>query len=156
MSNFGKNGANGERLAAVERVRSAWIRRLIDLSRRNNLLYYRELKTGTLDLSNGNNKALDELLAGKTVTLTRLLPQAEELKVAEQVQQIRRRAITNLEEKGLETLFLALGMATWTPSDGGRPPEAAVLLVPISVETRGIIKLQRSGEVQVNPVLLHV
>ncbi len=156
MSNFGKNGVNDKRIAAVERVRSAWIRRLIDLSRRNNLLYYRELKTSTLDLSNGNNRAVDELLAGKTVTLTRLVPQAEELKVAAQVQQIRRRAITNLEEKGLETLFLALGMASWTPDDGGRPPEAAVLLVPISVETRGVIKLQRSGEVQVNPVLLHV
>ena len=156
MSNFSKHGTNGERFAAVERVRSAWVRRLIDLSRRNNLLYYRELKTGTLDLSNGNNRALDELLSGKSVALTRLLPEAEELKVAVQVQQIRRRAITNLEEKGLETLFLALGMATWTPSDGGRPPEAAVLLVPIFVETRGVIKLQRSGEVQVNPVLLHV
>lgn len=46
-------------------------------------------------------------------------------------------------------------MATWTPTDGGRPPEAAVLLVPIHVDARGAIKLKRSGELQVNPVLLH-
>ena len=58
---------NRERLTAVDRVREGWIRRLIDLSRRNNLLYYRELKTGTLDFSDANKKALDELLAGKTV-----------------------------------------------------------------------------------------
>ena len=155
MSNFGKDGANRSRYAAVERVREGWIRRLIDLSRRNNLLYYRELKTGTLDFSDCNSKALKELLTGKTVRLIRLLPQAEELKAAAQVQGIRRRALANLEEKGLETLFLALGMATWTPTDGGRPPEAAVLLVPIHVDARGAIKLKRSGEVQVNPVLLH-
>ena len=156
MSNFVKDGAKRERYAAVERVREGWIRRLIDLSRRNNLLYYRELKRGTLDFSDCNSKALKELLTGKTVPLIRLLPQAEELKAAAQVQGIRRRALANLEEKGLETLFLALGMATWTPTDGGRPPEAAVLLVPIHVDARGAIKLKRSGEVQVNPVLLHV
>ena len=155
MSNFVKDGAKRERYAAVERVREGWIRRLIDLSRRNNLLYYRELKRGTLDFSDCNSKALKELLTGKTVPLIRLLPQAEELKAAAQVQGIRRRALANLEEKGLETLFLALGMATWTPTDGGRPPEAAVLLVPIHVDARGAIKLERSGEVQVNPVLLH-
>jgi len=156
MSNFVKDGAKRERYAAVERVREGWIRRLIDLSRRNNLLYYRELKRGTLDFSDCNSKALKELLTGKTVPLIRLLPQAEELKAAAQVQGIRRRALANLEEKGLETLFLALGMATWTPTDGGRPPEAAVLLLPIHVDARGAIKLKRSGEVQVNPVLLHV
>lgn len=81
MSNFSQNGTSGERLTAVERVRSGWVRRLIDLSRRNNLLYYRNLKTGTLDLSNSDNKELTELLAGKTVVLTHLLPQAEELKI---------------------------------------------------------------------------
>ncbi len=156
MSNFVKDGAKRERYAAVERVREGWIRRLIDLSRRNNLLYYRELKRGTLDFSDCNSKALKELLTGKTVPLIRLLPQAEELKAAAQVQGIRRRALANLEEKGLETLFLALGMATWTPTDGGRPPEAAVLLLPIHVDARGAIKLKLSGEVQVNPVLLHV
>ncbi|MEP6515311.1 AAA domain-containing protein [Microcoleus vaginatus] len=156
MSNFVKDGAKRERYAAVERVREGWIRRLIDLSRRNNLLYYRELKRGTLDFSDCNSKALKELLTGNTVPLIRLLPQAEELKASAQVQGIRRRALANLEEKGLETLFLALGMATWTPTDGGRPPEAAVLLVPIHVDARGAIKLKRSGEVQVNPVLLHV
>lgn len=156
MSNFSKGTVNRDRFAAVEQVRDGWIRRLIDLSRRNNLLYYRELKTGTLDFSDANKKALDELLAGKTVPLTRLLPQAEETKTAALVQKIRRRAIANLEEKGLETLFLALGMASWTPTDAGRPPEAAILLVPIAVEVRGIIKLQRKGEAQINPVLLHV
>ncbi len=157
MKNANKSEASRDRLEAVERVREGWIRRLIDLSRRNNLLYYRELKTGTLDLSNCNAKALTALLGGETVPLTRLLLHTEDINAATaRVQEIRRRAIANLEEKGLETLFLALGMTTWTPADGGRPPEAAVLLVPIMVETRAVVKLQRSGEIQINPVLLHL
>jgi len=40
-----------ERLAKVDAARQGWIRKLVDLSRRNNLLYFRELKVGTLDLS---------------------------------------------------------------------------------------------------------
>lgn len=32
-----------ERRESVDRARELWIRRLIDLSRRNNLLYYRDL-----------------------------------------------------------------------------------------------------------------
>ena len=41
------------RREAVDRARQSWIRKPIDLSRRNNLLYYRslKLKTGTLDLT---------------------------------------------------------------------------------------------------------
>jgi hypothetical protein len=39
------------RREAVDRARQSWIRKLVDLSRRNNLLYYRPLKTGTLDLT---------------------------------------------------------------------------------------------------------
>jgi len=35
----------------VDAARSVWIRRLIDQSRSNSLLFYRDLKVGTLDLS---------------------------------------------------------------------------------------------------------
>ena len=38
-----------ERRQTVETARRSWIRKLIDLSRRNNLLYFRPLKTGTLN-----------------------------------------------------------------------------------------------------------
>lgn len=59
-----------DRLDAVERVRQGWISRLIDLSRRNNLLYYRDLKTGTLDLSKSDPKAIAALMNGDSVPLT--------------------------------------------------------------------------------------
>ena len=43
----------------------------------------------------------------------------------------------NEEEKGIETLFLALGLASWPALDGGTPAAAPVLLVPIEIEVRG-------------------
>lgn len=148
-----------QRRQVVERARDGWVRRLIDLSRRNNLLYYRDLKSGTLDLTGADRPALTDLWHGKTVPLTRLLPGADETKTAATVREIARRAQANLEEKGLETLFLTLGMATWPATDDGRPPEAAVLLCPVTVEMRGLgrsVALRRTGEIQVNLVLLHV
>lgn len=160
-----EGGISSERRALVEQARKAWIDQLIDRSRRNNLLYFRELKTGTLELSGAAREAMGALLEGEAVPLGRLLPEGEETRTAAVLREIQRRALANLEEKGLETLFLALGMATWPAGDGGREPEAPILLVPIMVEWRGreggtarrVVRaaLRRAGEAQVNLVLLH-
>lgn len=154
------NPIDPERLAAVERAREGWIRRLIDTSRRNNLLYFRDLKVGTLDLSGHSSDGMAELLVGEVITLSRLLPDSDPVKLAAQAKEIVRRAVSNLEEKGLDTLFLAFGMATWNPDDDGRPPDSAVLLLPVKVTTGGrgsrSISLERNGDPQLNLALLHV
>src|SRR5262245_61404634 len=53
-----------------------------------------------------------------------------------------------------------MGMATWPASDGGRPYDAPVLLLPARIEARGRagdeLRLAVAGEPQVNPVLLYV
>ena len=51
-----------ERRERVDRAREVWIKKLIDLSRRNNLLFYRDLQTGTLDLSTAPTDAIQSLL----------------------------------------------------------------------------------------------
>lgn len=146
------------RETVVERARQAWSRKLIDVSRRNNLLFFRELKRGTLDLSAADPALLASLLRGEFVQVRRLLPNEDAIRLTAGVAEIQKKAIVNLEERGLETLFLGLGMASWPQSDGGRPTEAPVLLVPMRATTKGIdklsIALQRAGDVQVNPVLL--
>lgn len=143
----------------MDRARAQWIGRLMDLSRRNNLLYFQDLRTGTLDVTASIPESLEALWTGKPVSIRDLLPQADPVNTAARLQEIRRRALLNQEEKGLETLFLAMGMATWTPADGGRPPQSAVLLIPITVEPKGrggqTFALRRSGDLHVNPVLLH-
>ncbi|MPZ67981.1 MAG: DUF4011 domain-containing protein [Actinobacteria bacterium] len=141
---------------AVER----WIARLIDLSRRNSLLYYRPLKVGTLELTDCDEEELNGLLHGRKLRLSSLVEPEEEEQASGKLQEIRRKALANLEEKGLETLFLAVGMATWDPADEGRPPESPVLLLPMEIEGRGretrSLSLRRSGDAQINPVLLHI
>ena len=148
------------RRSLVKHAVEGWIARLIDLSRRNNLLYYRPLKSGTLELTDCDDQELNGLLHGKKLRLSVLVEEEEETEAAGKLQEIRRKALANLEEKGLETLFLAVGMASWTPADDGRPPAAPVLLLPMEIEGRGretrTLTLKRSGEAQVNPVLLHV
>lgn len=144
---------------AVDKARQSWIRKLIDLSRRNNLLYYRPLKTGTLDLSSADSTAMAALLSGaEPVSLNRLVQSGKDDSVTALVRSIARRAQANAEEKGLQTLFVALGMATWVAEDGGRPADSPVLLFPIALETKGSqsFSIRRAGDVQFNQVLSHV
>lgn len=167
---------NPEIRRIVDAARGLWTRRLIDHSRANSLLFYRDLKVGTLDLS-AESEAVGRLLAGDKLTAESLAsagrdaqsrdPVTRERAEAEARQKVRtalvalqRKALSNLEEKGIETLHLAMGMATWPASDGGRPYEAPVLLLPARIEARGRtgddLRLTVTGEPQVNPVLLHV
>jgi very-short-patch-repair endonuclease len=144
------------RRKTVDKARQDWIRKLIDPSRRNNLLYFRPLKTGTLDLSSAPAEQMAQLLSGQPVQLAKLDNRDESPGI---VREIGRRALSNAEEKGLQTLFLALGLATWRADDDGRPPESPVLLVPLEVKASGragdSFTLSRAGAVQANLVLLH-
>jgi very-short-patch-repair endonuclease len=147
------------RRQTVETARQSWIRKLIDLSRRNNLLYFRPLKTGTLELSSAPTEKLRELLLGETVSAAKLLPDLENDILAKVLRDISRRALENSEEKGLSTLFVTFGMATWLALDGGRPAEAPVLLLPVAIskkEGSNSYHLSVTGNFQLNLVLLHV
>src|SRR4051794_15923497 len=96
--------ATSARRAVVDRARQGWISRLIDLSQRNNLLYFRALKVGTIDLTSADREVLAELLSGKSVTIARLLPEGDKKKISAQAKEIARKARENREERGLETL----------------------------------------------------
>lgn len=167
---------NPEKRRIVDAARGVWIRRLIDYSRANSLLFYRELKVGTLDLTT-ETEAVGRLIAGEKLTVellvsasqfaessdpiirTRVEAEARQ-KVRSALIALQRKALSNLEEKGIATLHLAMGMATWPASDGGRPYDAPVLLLPARIEARGRagddLRLAVAGEPQVNPVLLYV
>ena len=57
------------------------------------------------------------LLGGDSVALQELVPEEKD---RSGVRDIARKAQSNAEEKGLQTLFLTLGMATWAADDDGR------------------------------------
>src|SRR5271156_5495877 len=140
----------------VKAAQTQWVNRLIDLSRRNNLLYYKPLLSGTLELFLDAEQQAS-ILRGDPAELSMLVPDDRPLKTSS-VREIGRKALENLEEKGLSTLYLAIGKASWPADDGGRPPVAPVTLLPIVFKNHGqdvsTVTLQQSGPLEVNPVLI--
>ena len=66
-----------------------------------------------------------DLLAGRTIALSRMFPDEEARAGAvKRARAVRNRAQEHFEERGLETLFLACGMATWTNQRGTAVPAA--------------------------------
>ena len=149
------------RHAALEKALTEWSGELIDLGGRNTLLYFRDLKVGSLDLAGAEPNALDDLLDGRTVTLSRLYPLAEDRTAqARRCRAVRAKAKENLEERGLLTLSLGVGMATWTNTRGTAVPNAPVLLRSVSLTPRGGAEedfdLAATDDWEFNPTLAHM
>ena len=160
------------RIEAVLRATNQWMKDLVDTSGRNRLRRYRDLKTGTLDLTPGRADGLDtrtlgRLLADKLVSLSDLFPGDPDGSgdssafddARRRLTAIHKTALTNLEEKGIETLFAAVGLATWEVGSG-TPPNAPVILLPLDVEATGAaardFKIEVAGDAHLNPVLAHI
>jgi hypothetical protein len=145
------------RESLIEASREAWKNRLIDLSRRNNLLFYRPLVNGTLELP-VSSRMMQFILEGGSLAVSELLP-GQEFK-ASNIRVIARKGLENLEEKGLSTLYMALGKCSWTAEDGGRDPFASILLLPIHLKFKGqdiqSTEIEIAGKPEINPVLIHV
>lgn len=161
---------------AIAKACNVWTSRLIDLSRSNPLLFYRDYKLSTLDLSKSKD-LVKSLLAGQRVSVESLASSlaaesaadsahdkpgnaTRQAEVFRKLIAIRRKALSNFEEKGIETLYLAIGMATWPAADGGKPDAAPVLLLPAKIESRGQLSkdlyLMVTRQLQINAVLLYV
>lgn len=162
----GDGGQGVDRMPAAERVGRAvrtWTGELVDLGGRNTLLYYRDLKQGTLDIGPGSpadSVAVDALLSSRIVRLSVLFDQASVVAAARRARTIKAKATENFEERGLRTLFLAWGMATWTNTKGMSVPAAPVLLRQATLTARGgtgeDFDVALPGEWEINPTLLHL
>ena len=148
--------ANAERLIADEAGEECenvtklrlWERKLLDLSLRNNLLNMRMGKNAIRYEHDDIATLEDELDQGKEFIL-----EQKELKG------IYRAVRTNLEESGVNTLFLTLGTLIWNERCGGRQYEAPVLLVPVEivpVKKQGYAIRKRDEEVMLNITLMEM
>ena len=160
------------RIDTVLRATKRWQNELVDTSGRNRLRRYRDLKTSTLDLTPGrteglNARALNRVLADKAVSLGELFSEpANDPHASPPFEDARRRlnaihrtALTNREEKGIETCFAGIGLATWKVEQGTEP-NAPVILLPLEVHASGAaardFKIEVSGDAHLNPVLTHI
>jgi very-short-patch-repair endonuclease len=145
----------------VTRQIAAWRKELINLDRRNRLLYYKPTQTSTVEIvAPAPATIVDRLFSSHSPGLaivptpedeTELFEQGEpglgkyQLQAAETKQDQLSRTLLNLERKavqqyldrGLWTLFLGVGMLEWndTPYDSGEPPvQSPLLMVPVELE----------------------
>jgi very-short-patch-repair endonuclease len=151
----------GGRVEAVERATKTWTGQLVDLTGRNNLLYYRDLKVGTLPLDSASRQLIFDALVGRSVTISKLFPEEEALADAlKRARTVNNKSRAHFEERGLETLYLACGMATWSGSKSASTPAAPILLVPVRLAPRGAaqeeFELTVTGELEVNPTFLQL
>jgi very-short-patch-repair endonuclease len=146
----------------VANAAKSWTNELVDMTGNNRLLFYRDLRQGTLDLSpetsDAKSRHVESLIAGRTVRLSQLFGTSVSV-AARRARTIRAKATENFEERGLRTLMLAHGMATWTNAKTQSVPAAPVLLAEVTLTARGgaaeDFDLVVSGDWEINPTLLH-
>ncbi|MFL5963285.1 MAG: AAA domain-containing protein [Gaiellaceae bacterium] len=154
-------GFTKRRVELVQRAVKEWTAALIDLGGRNNLLRYRDLKAGTLDLTNASTIAVAAFLQGKPIKTSSLFVDPEErARNARRLRTIANKAKENYEERGLDTLSLACGLATWNnEAVAAWEPLAPVLLRQANLRPLGAaqddFELVLVEEMEVNPTLLH-
>ncbi|HSO64701.1 MAG TPA: AAA domain-containing protein, partial [Ornithinibacter sp.] len=153
------------RAARVATARDAWTRHLVDLGGRNTLLWYRDLPSGTLDLTTAHPGGVASLLAGRQPRLSDLVrePTARE-DARRRARAIAAKSRELAEERGILTCFLAIGMASWAVRlpDGRtapRSPAAPVLLRSCALRATGAAhgdyQLDLGPEFELNPVLVN-
>lgn len=152
--------AETDRRTRVARAAEVWAKELVDLSGRNNLLYYRDLKRGTMSLDEASPDALFRLLGGQKQSLRRLFSDVGRHEDAvRRARTIHAKSRANYEERGLRTAYLAVGIATWESAKSGATPAAPILLVPVDLKPKGASRdefdLETGGELEINPTLLH-
>ena len=150
--------AESRRGGLIEAAQARWVDALTDLGGRNTLLYYKDRRAGTLDLSAADPEALERFLRTGSIRLTRLFHDADvRADAIRRVQAIYRKTRELLEERGIRAGYLATGLARW--DELFLEPAAPVLLRGLSITpTRARhddFDLTLDDDSEVNPVLLH-
>lgn len=158
------DGAGSEaRRRAVRAAVAQWKSQLVDLGARNTLLFFKDLRAGTLDLSPAspaNQVAISSLLEDRGVRLSNVFADPDDLsRAAKRCRTMVAKAKVNFEERGLETLYVGWGIATWANATGSATPAAPVLLRRLLLRARGgaaeDFDMQLADEWEVNPTLAH-
>jgi very-short-patch-repair endonuclease len=146
------------RAKLIEVAQESWVSALTDLGGRNTLLYYKDRRSGTLDLAEADPAAVEQFVSSGSIRLTKLFRDVDARADAiRRVQVIYRKAKELLEERGIRAGYLATGMARW--DELFLLPAAPVLLRGLTITpTRARhddFELTLDDEQEVNPVLLH-
>lgn len=149
--------------ATIDAALKHWTGQLVDLSRRNNLLFFKDLRTGTLDLADAEDGQRARLLSGEAVRASLLYPDADAFQRArKRMTEIRRKVRLLSEERGIDAGFVATGLLSWqAPQSGGTlaSTRSPVLLRSLTIQSKGVnaadFELQLAESAELNPVLVY-
>ena len=140
-----------------------WKDRLADLSKRNRLLYFKKDKPPTIEISNPESVSiLFEALTGEE---SRPLP-VNELETRQMgaertkfLKKLRKEANALLKEKGVNSLFVAIGTLTWNVAEKSKELiSSPILLIPVELRKTSrkeeYTLYSAEEEVSLNPVLV--
>lgn len=170
-------------MSRTEQLIEEWKKKLLDLSKRNNLLNFRTTKRGTLKIVHpGFSDLYDSIVGGAEFSFAKP-SQAEEYEVFDSetgrkygisiksnaatlkdetttLKGLRRRAKTIMEEQGINVLYLAFGFLRWKElPDSETEFLSPLLLVPVSLTIESVVEPYKlsynDDEITVNPTLVH-
>ena len=144
-----------------------WTQKLLDLSLRNRLLNARETRELIPLACQDPSRLEDQIADGKAVqiqsgdlTESFLVSKATPEETDKRVKYLYRTAKTDLEESGVNTLFLALGFLEWTPpAKDAKPCRAPLVLMPVTLVRKSISDIRLTGrdeDTLVNPTLIEL
>ena len=150
---------DSRRLELVSAAQKQWIAALTDLGGRNTLLYYKDRRAATLDLTHADPDAMDRFTRTGSIRLTRLFSRRRPARRRDQADAGHPpqgpRAARGARHPGRRTW--PLGMARW--DELFLEPAAPVLLRGLTITpTRARyddFELILDDEEEVNPVLVH-
>lgn len=148
------------RVEAVQRARTRWRHEVAELGGPNTLLWHRTSLTGTFDLNLAHPGGVAKLLSGRPTPLSDLVrAETAFADAARRIGGIRDKVTEMRTEHGLETSYLAIGLATWTLHRVPVPPRAPVLLRACTISptdaAHSDFVLELHEDVVFNPVLEH-
>lgn len=183
ISNIVQSLHRAKRMATITQLIEEWKKKLLDLSKRNNLLNFRTTRRGTLTIT---YPEFDELYSSLT--------DGEELQFAKPSQEeefdlfgeegggnpiftikssaatlkeesttlrgLRRRAKTIMEEQGINVLYVAFGLVRWKETENANQEfTSPLVLVPVTLSIASVVDPYilsfNDDEITVNPTLVY-
>jgi very-short-patch-repair endonuclease len=147
---------------AVSTKLDVWQKDLIDTSRMNALLYYRSSGRGAgihFQIAHPDD-LFDRLVHSKRlISLNELSSTLKPEDLEKALSRLRTRARDDLNERGINTLYLVFGLLAWREVDYTEEViRSPLVLVPVSLSREGMFgafRLQHLGdeEIEINPTL---
>ncbi len=155
-----------------------WRRELINLTRRNRLLYFKPTRTSTLEitepgagefmvrLSKTNGKGLPFFEPEKAQDGVEKYPEPGDLvtsaadadRLSASIRRLERRSTEEFNDKGLWILYAAVGSLEWVEGENADSVRSPLVLVPVTLRRDGpqnpVQLCRRDEDIVVNPALI--